>query len=127
MVRLRGHHLVCLFFFEGNLGDRGYSSNRENILARVEKGEPVKIIGGADDLCGRCPYLAGLRCTYKEEAEEEIAQLDRKAVEHLGFSVGATILWRDAAQRVIDAPGTWFSQFCDKCDWVANCRRGCHK
>jgi uncharacterized protein len=126
MVRLRGHHLVCLFFFEGDLGEREYGSNRESLLTRVEAGEPVEIVGSADDLCAWCPHLNQSRCLYKEGAEEEIARLDGMAAEYLDVSVGAVTLWRDTAQRVIDAPGVWFLQFCDTCDWRASCRRGCY-
>jgi hypothetical protein len=124
MARLRGHHLICLYFFEGDLGERAYRLNRERILANVEAGEPVEVVNGADDLCASCPHLTEARCTYKDGAEEEIRNLDRMAAEYLGVSVRASISWRGIAQRVIDAPGIWFWRFCDGCDWRADCRRG---
>jgi hypothetical protein len=126
VARLRGHHLICLFFFEGDLDDRGYGSSRESLIARVEAGDPVEIVRGADDLCACCPHLKGSRCSYKEGAEDEITRLDRMAAEFLGVSIGSITTWRDVAQLVIDAQGAWFLQFCDGCDWGANCRKGCH-
>jgi hypothetical protein len=125
MARLRGHHLICLYFFEGDLGERTYGLNRERILARIEGGEPVEVVSGADDLCVSCPHLTEARCTYKDGAEEETRQLDRTATEYLGVSAGASVSWQGIAQRVIDAPGVWFSQFCHGCDWQTDCRRGC--
>ena len=124
MARLRGHHLICLYFFEGDLGEQTYRLNRERILARVEAGEPVEVVNGADDLCGSCPHLSEARCTYKDGAEEEIRNLDSMAAEYLGVSAGASISWQGIARRVIDAPGVWFSRFCDGCGWRADCRRG---
>jgi uncharacterized protein len=124
MARLRGHHLVCLYFFEGDLGERAYGLAREGIRASVEAGESVEVVNGADDLCASCPHLTEARCTYKDGAEEEIRNLDRRAADYLGVSAGVSIAWQSIGQRVIDAPGVWFSQFCDGCDWRADCRRG---
>jgi uncharacterized protein len=124
MVRLRGHHLVCLFFFEGDLGETEYDLNRKRVIAKLEAGEPVAIVSGADDLCAHCPHLKGSQCVYKKGAQEEVVHLDKMAADCLGLSVGTITVWSETAQRVIHAPGKWFAQFCDRCDWLANCRIG---
>jgi uncharacterized protein len=124
LIRLRGHHLICLFFFEGDTKQDAFELGRQRVLGQCEAGEPVQIVERADDLCLSCRHLAGVRCTLNPGADTEIARLDRVALEGLGMSVGDSLSWRDAASRVIDMPAKWFSRFCGECEWSDRCRMG---
>jgi uncharacterized protein len=124
LARLRGHHLICLFFFEGDIEQDVFELGRQRVLGQCEASEPVQIVERADDLCLSCRHLAGVRCTLNSSADTEIACLDRVALEGLGISVGENLSWSDIASRVIDIPGKWFSRFCDGCEWSGQCRMG---
>jgi hypothetical protein len=124
MARLRGHHLICLFFFEGGLGNKAFGLKRQHIVAGIEAGESVEVVAGADDLCASCPRLTGDRCAYKDGAEEEIRKLDTMALGYLNLLPGSSVLWREIAECVVNATGSWFSLFCEGCDWVSTCRQG---
>lgn len=124
MVRLRGHHLVCLFFFEGDAKQDAFELGRQRILGQCEAGEPIRIVERADDLCLSCRHHAGVKCTLSPDADTEIARLDRAALEGLDMSVGESLSWVDAASRVMDMSGKWFSGYCEDCEWSDSCRMG---
>lgn len=124
MVRLRGHHLICLFFFEGDVEEDAFELGRRRVLKQCESGEPIQIVQGADDLCASCRHLSYGHCALKPDADIEIARLDSAALEGLCVSVGDSLSWRDAASRVIDIPGNWFFGFCGECEWSLRCRMG---
>ena len=127
MARLRGHHLICLFFFEGDIDQEAFEHERKHVLGQGEAGDPIEIVEGADDLCSCCRHLADGRCAINPGADVEITRLDRSALEGLGISVGESRSWSDVASRVVDIPGRWFSRFCEGCTWIGRCRMGAFK
>lgn len=92
MPSLRGHHLICLHFFSGEGYNEAYIVNLRNIL-RIAKKEWIEICDGADDVCRRCPYLQKSKCKYSQDADEEIHEMDRKALDLLKLTNDIIINW----------------------------------
>ena len=65
MLKLRGHHLVCLHYFQGEGYSREFVCNLQELVHRAEKGEPVEVVVGPDDVCRACPNLRKGRCRHK--------------------------------------------------------------
>lgn len=58
MVRLRGHHLICLQFYRGEGYNQDFIKHLFNILERVQY-EDVEVVEGVDEVCSVCPYNSG--------------------------------------------------------------------
>ncbi|WP_457591698.1 DUF1284 domain-containing protein [Geoglobus sp.] len=117
MSKLRGHHLICLNFFSGE----GYSQDFVENLRMIISQEDIEVIFGADDVCGRCPYLNDGVCSYSENAEEEITELDQMAYNLLGVYPGQTTTWREIRKKLPGIMKKWKEFACQECDWKAVC------
>lgn len=124
MPTLRGHHLICLHFFSGEGYDQIFIDNLREVLNFV-KSEGLVIGTGGDDVCRKCPYLnlQNDSCQYRENADAEIREMDRKALEMLQFDAGHAVAWEVIAGRIPDIFADWFRTCCSDCEWVTICER----
>lgn len=122
MPLLRGHHLICLHFFDGEGYDEGFIKNLEDTLRRAEE-EDVEITAGADDVCAACFHLKEGRCMQSEGADDEIRGMDVRALALLGLSIGDKVRWRAFKGGIARIFPEWHSLYCIDCDW----RRVCEK
>lgn len=76
MIRLRGHHLICLHFYRGEGYSREFVENLEDVLRGAEEGEEIEVVEDADDICRACPTLRGGKCVAAPEADTEIREMD---------------------------------------------------
>lgn len=116
MVRLRGHHLVCLHFFSGEGLGEEFRENYRQVLACLTRGEGLERAVGPDDVCSACPRLDGTVCGWDETA---IRELDRLAL----AQIGEKTTWPELAERVRSFPLLWWEEFCEGCDWARYCVR----
>lgn len=123
MVRLRGHHLVCLHFFLGKGYNPEFIENLKEILKRAEAGEEIEILAGADDVCKECPYLEGRICLYDETSEDEIREMDRTAIKLLGLENKGKVNWTDIKKKIPGVFGKWARRYCEECDWRWVCEK----
>jgi hypothetical protein len=124
MIRLRGHHLVCLHYYSGGGINERFAGNLRQKVDLARNGATILIAGGADDICRACPHLQQNICQGRTEEEEEILQLDRQALELLNCSVGQKVNWDDIRCQVESASPSWFKAFCYGCTWAKYCERG---
>jgi len=85
MLTLRGHHLICLYFFSGKGYDAPFIENLRDVLKRAED-EEIEIISTADNICTKCPYLKDYKCIYDNNAYEEIREMDETALKLLNLT-----------------------------------------
>jgi len=123
MLQLRGHHLICLHFFRGEGYNSEFIANLREILKRAETGEWIEIASGADDVCKICPYLKMNRCVYDKDADKEIQEMDREAVELLELTVKDTVFWRNIRKKLPAIFHRWSEEFCRACDWRQACEK----
>jgi hypothetical protein len=121
MPQLRGHHFICLHFFNGEGYDDEFIANLRDLLSIVE-GEAAEVLKGADDVCRKCRHLKEGICQYDENAEEEIQQMDKKALELLRYSYGEKVKWEEARRRLPEIFAQWYTAFCLDCDWIEVCK-----
>jgi hypothetical protein len=120
-LRLRGHHLLCLFGFRGF----GYSPEFVEGMSRVARtffaDEPanVMLVEGCDDICEACPHRTERGCAKQPDAGERISARDRSVLELLRLSPGGTFVNNDLRRRVLDrfAPGA-LHDICKGCEWL---------
>ncbi|HEY3376337.1 MAG TPA: DUF1284 domain-containing protein [Armatimonadota bacterium] len=113
VIKLRGHHLLCVFGFRGY----GYSAEFVREMARIvlalrAPGTRVEIVAGVDDICCACPKRASGACARPESPR------DRAVLAVLALPVGhvaaAATLFRSIARRV---SGQQLTELCASCSW----------
>ncbi|MBU2559683.1 DUF1284 domain-containing protein [archaeon] len=121
MTPLRGHHLICLHFFRGEGYGPEFLENLESVIDR-SKQEGIVVQNGADNICIKCPNLAGELCMYKGDNNKKIEGLDAIALRLLNLEHGAKTEWA-AMERVLPQIfHEWKDEVCFKCDWLGTCK-----
>lgn len=123
MIRLRGHHLICLHFFSGEGFQPEFIKNLSGIIKKAAAGEEVSACPGPDDICNRCPYLKAETCLYSQKADKEIREMDKAAQELLNTKSGEAIKWRDLKEKIPGIFPAWSGQYCCGCDWKRVCEK----
>jgi len=93
MMKLRGHHLICLHFYDGEGYDEPFIENLEEVIEAVKR-EGVVVAEGADDVCSPCPHRTEDRCTYSRAADREIREMDQRALSLLELGEGGRAEWK---------------------------------
>ena len=126
-LKLRGHHLLCVFGFDGLGYDRRFVRNMHAITRAFfsQADRSVLVVEGCDDICAACPRMDSGGCA--RPGEGIVAERDRAVLARLDLKVGsryrAAALVRAVVSRVrpeaLDA-------ICEGCEWLAGgyCRDG---
>ncbi len=118
----RGHHLICLHFYNGEGYNADYIEHLSNILIMAEKGA-IEICEGADCICTKCPNLCENNCAYYENAETDIRRMDAAALELLKLTPGMSISWMEVRQKVERIFQDWNRMYCKDCNWISACEK----
>ena len=85
--RIRPHHGMCLYFFEG----KGYSEGFTKHMAEVKewllgKNGPasLRLVGTTDEICSACPHNKGGSC----ESAEKVERYDAGVLKYTGLKAG---------------------------------------
>jgi hypothetical protein len=122
-IKFRGHHLICLHFSRGEGYNPEFIEKLGEILKKANKGQESKIYSGPDDICIMCPYLQNKKCEYKKDAESEIREMDRTALELLDLEIGNRIKWQDLREKINDIFHKWSKKYCIDCNWREVCEK----
>lgn len=122
MYKLRGHHLICLHFFEGEGYDSSFVRNLRNVIEIVNQ-ERVSVCRGADDICGSCPHLKDDSCRYSETADKEIRDMDEAALGLLNVESDKMVEWDMIRDRLQGIFNTWYAKYCNGCGWKRTCEQ----
>ncbi len=132
MIRLRGHHLLCMLTYVGKGYSPAFVENYDAIAGRLSAGEKILVVDGPDDVCA--PLLRDADCHCHEASVQE---RDRRALAALSalleipLETGAT-LRLDAARlrrmRAAFAAGRIRSACAavghrPACEWSSLCSR----
>jgi len=120
MPTLRGHHLVCLHFFNGEGYDQPFIDNLRETLDRVKE-HGLEVGAGGDDICRKCPFLEDDSCQYSENADAEIREMDMKALELLRLSAGSKAAWEAISRQIPGIFPAWYGSYCIDCAWLRIC------
>ncbi len=119
-IRLRGHHLICLHFFSGQGYDEAFINNLKDLMIRANN-EIIEISDGADDVCKRCFNLKDNRCSYSENADIEIRQMDNDALIFLEMEKGGYVDWNVLKNKIPHFFSDWYKKYCSVCTWLKAC------
>ncbi len=123
MIRLRGHHLICLHFFQGEGYSPQFVDNLKRIIKKASSGAQIAVTEDADDVCAACPHIADGQCAHKSDSEKTIRLLDEMALELLGVEPCQKVTWKQIKDLTMAIPDYMLSEFCRDCDWEKLCRK----
>lgn len=126
MIKLRGHHLICLHFFQGEGYSKRFIVNLKGIIKNLERGNQLKgvkakVVEGTDVVCEYCPHLKRNLCAYEPGAEQKIQSLDSLALKLLEIKKGDAVFWEKIKTRLPKILPKWQEFACLDCDWKKVC------
>ncbi|UCG77767.1 MAG: DUF1284 domain-containing protein [Nitrospirota bacterium] len=122
MPILRGHHLICLHFFNGEGYDRSFIDNLRNVISQASD-ESITITSEADDVCGSCPWLKKGKCEQNKSSEDHVRDMDSTALELLLLEDGESKSWSNIRDRIPDIFSQWYNMYCMDCGWNLTCEK----
>ncbi|MBI2843756.1 MAG: DUF1284 domain-containing protein [Armatimonadetes bacterium] len=118
IVKLRGHHLLCLLGFRGLGYSDEFVENMARVHERVFSGDcTVEIVPGGDDICGACPHLND-RCSdngSRPKTEDKDALILRLLALRTGDRMAPAEIHRRIVKSI--APED-LSVICANCQWL---------
>ncbi len=120
-VRLRAHHLICLFGWRGEGYSREFTDNFNAVVSRLSDSALVELVDGADDICAACPKLAPGDCGAGDPGLADPAAIDARVLDCLGLDVGGVYSFGSLVEAVRTriAPQA-LSAICRGCAWESH-------
>lgn len=122
--RIRPHHGMCLYFFEG----KGYSDGFTAHMAEVKEALTaqngatlITLVGETDEICSACPHNKEGVC----EAAEKVDAYDNGVLQYGGLQTGQTLSFHEFEETVeekILRAGNG-RKICGNCQWKDICHR----
>ena len=121
MVRLRGHHLICLHFFKGEGYSKEFVENLSKVLKTIER-KGVDLVEGGDDVCAACPSYQNGRCMHEPGMNEKVKRLDILATRLLDIE-DRRLDWSHIKSRIPFIIEEWKKNACANCEWIGVCKK----
>ena len=121
-LRLRGHHLLCLFGFRGLGYSAAFVENMRSVAEAFfgQGGADVELLDECDDICRACPREKDGRCVARPDSEVSIRARDARALTRLGLVAGerrpAAWLRDKVAEKISPAE---LGDICVGCEWLS--------
>lgn len=118
VYKIRAHHGVCLYFFQGKGYSGEFVENMSRMKAILEKNPEISLMDSPDDICAACPNRLTENCA------EKASRYDREVLRRCGLSVGERLPYREFSRKVIETilrPGVR-AEICGDCQWSSLCR-----
>ena len=118
VYKIRAHHGVCLYFFQGKGYSGEFVENMGKMKAILEKNPEISLMDSPDDICAACPNRLTENCA------EKASRYDREVLRRCGLSVGERLPYREFSRKVIETilrRGVR-AEICGDCQWSSLCR-----
>lgn len=116
VVRLRGHHLLCLFGYQGMGYSEEFIAGMSAVVRRLRQPDTrVEIVAGPDDICAACPKRENERCRRSTEHARDNAVLAAVKLP-IGHIDNAAVLFATVAACITPERQ---AILCDGCSWQA--------
>lgn len=115
MIRLRGHHLLCLLGYRGMGYSKEYVENMTRLhqTLRSEPDTQVHLVLGPDDLCEKFPSNQPCHCE-----DDNVYVRDAAILHKLNLELKQTLTWRKLEKRISATmhPND-IVHLCSTCSW----------
>ena len=89
-IKLRAHHLLCLYGFRGLGYNKEFVENMQAIVDRIRENPSIEIevVNGIDDICAKCPHNIENKCS---KPGRNVEEFDREIVRRLEIDIGRKV------------------------------------
>ena len=118
VYKIRAHHGMCLYFFQGKGYSGEFVENMSRMKAVLEENPEICLMDSPDDICAACPNRLTENCA------EKASRYDREVLRRCGLSVGERLPYREFSRKVIETilrRGVR-AEICGDCQWSSLCR-----
>ncbi len=124
MIRLRGHHLLCLQTYKGLGYSEGFVRGMDAITERLNAGETVEIVEGPDDICAGWAHEPDNHCHADRAAARDASALAAFS-RMLGSPIGPGARIPKAGRLMVSARPLFAAgelrAGCTQCPWIETC------
>ena len=120
-LRIRGHHLLCMYGFRGLGYSQAFVENMRRVVDAFLASEPtvVELVEGGDDICSACPHLQDGECRKRLASQEPLASKDSLVLAALGLEART----RHTSAEIRSAISSRISpedirRLCSGCQWL---------
>ena len=112
MIKLRGHHTLCLLSFEGKGYSQDFVVHMNHVLHSLDE---IQIISECDEICRYCPHKKGKTCEY-----EWVKEYDQRLIEAMGFEKEKNYSWQEIKPELEKIN---LKDICCDCQWFSICKK----
>ena len=122
LIRIRGHHLLCILGFKGLGYSEAFVTNMTRIVSLLagDPGIMLELVSGCDAICRPCPHRSDDSCVKSPDAEAALAQMDKAVLDRICLTAGMQATVRKAYRAVAASvkPQELGTTFCADCQWL---------
>lgn len=124
LIKVRGHHLLCLLTFRGMGYGPAFVKNFKRIVKNfASHPESVIILTTESDvICSSCPYNKDGRCFKKENSRATTKAHDKRVLKMFGFKEREEVEIHEILDKIKSkiSPRNLL-KICKKCSWLGHC------
>ena len=116
VLKLRPHHINCLFFYEGKGYSEGFVENMNALVEHLRNYPEQKIYFEKqnDKLCEQCPNLKENICI----SSSKIVGLDQATLENYGLKEHEIYSFQEIKEKIYkNFSYETFRTICSQCEW----------
>lgn len=121
MLRIRGHHLLCILGFRGRGYDSAFVENMGRVVDTIRNNPAARLtmLTACDDICAKCPHMRGGACKKHNGSEAATREMDQQVLLRLDSRSGETLCAGEIYERVATRIETADidEQLCTDCEW----------
>jgi hypothetical protein len=120
--KLRPHHVLCIYFFEGKGYSPEFVENMTDVIRTLEGTSLVQLTDSVDIICVKCPNNNQHIC----EHDVKVKCYDEAVLSVCQLEVGQVLEWQELSElvsKLIIRPHK-LRTVCGDCEWSTLCQRG---
>jgi hypothetical protein len=119
MVKIRGHHFICLHFLTGYNAGQDFIDNMEKVKDMALT-DGLELVDGIDDVCEKCPSAG--ECSGATEKGNKVRGMDAFAIRLLDLERDRRYSWSELTDKLPAIIPEWRERECVGCPEFELCR-----
>ncbi|MCK4267780.1 MAG: DUF1284 domain-containing protein [Actinomycetia bacterium] len=128
MIKLRPHHLLCIFGWKGRGYDEAFEENFNKVVALLDRKTVIQIVAGVDDICEHCPHLRPPDCLRLEPGSSHA--IDDRVLAKTGININDRLNYGAIVKTMTERiKPEDIEKICNGCSWepLGWCKEGLEK
>jgi len=117
-MRLRPHHLLCLYGFRGLGYSEQFVENMQGIINKIRNNPSIEIelVDGVDAICLKCPHNVENKCS---KPGSNVGDFDQEIINRLEIDIGKIVESKSLLNLVEKTiKPEELSGICKGCEWL---------